>query len=165
MRYLGQPVSLCDESGTQEGEERAEARCEQYLKRWAESEEKLTVASSYFWAIGDRSQASQEGLFRTILVQLVESHPDVIPIVSPSRWESLCLFNEDTRCFTEDELKAMFQQAVVEISSRAKVDLFIDGLDEFDGDCKQDGNEGTLSGPEDTAIQRPRSRSAFPLHG
>ncbi|KAI9905071.1 hypothetical protein N3K66_001600 [Trichothecium roseum] len=30
----------------------------------------------------------------------------------------------------------MFQQAVAKISSRAKVALFIDGLDGFDGDCK-----------------------------
>lgn len=136
MRYMCQPVSPSDESGIQEGGKGAEARCEQYLKQWSGSQQKLIVASFYFWAIGERSQASQEGLFRTLLVQLLQAHPDVIPSISPSRWEFLCLFNEDTRPFTEDELGTMFRQAVVEISSRAKVALFIDGLDEFDGDCK-----------------------------
>ncbi|KAL2214042.1 hypothetical protein CC79DRAFT_1391923 [Sarocladium strictum] len=136
MRYMCQPIPLGEETGSQEGGKGVKARCEQYLKQWAGDNEKLTVASFYFWAIGDRSQASQEGLFRTILVQLLAAHPDVIPIVSPSRWEFLCLFNEDPTPFTDDELKAMFLQAVVGISSRAKVALFIDGLDEFDGDCK-----------------------------
>lgn len=134
MRYMCQPISPSDESGIQEGGKGA--RCEPYLKQWSGSEQKLIVASFYFWAIGEHSQASQEGLFRTLLLQLLQAHPDVIPSISPSRWESLCLFNEDTRPFTEDELGTMFQHAVAEISSRAKVALFIDGLDEFDGDCK-----------------------------
>ncbi|KAF4441063.1 Vegetative incompatibility protein HET-E-1 [Fusarium austroafricanum] len=124
MKYLLQPI----DQSTQQN------RCEEYLQQWA-GEKNLTIASFHFWAIGSDIQASQEGLFRTLLVQLLRAHPDVIPLVAPSRWESLCLFNEDPRHLSPDELGDMFRQAVRHISFRAKLALFIDGLDEFDGDC------------------------------
>ncbi|KAI7764523.1 hypothetical protein LZL87_003728 [Fusarium oxysporum] len=124
MKYLLQPV---DESSNAN-------RCNEYLQQWA-GDQKLTVASFHFWAIGSDIQASKEGLLRTLLVQLFRAHPDVIPLVAPSCWESLCLFNEDPRRLSQDELGDMFRQAVKHISSRAKLALFIDGLDEFDGDC------------------------------
>ncbi|KAH7214576.1 hypothetical protein DER44DRAFT_654256 [Fusarium oxysporum] len=124
MKYLLQPV---DESSNAN-------RCNEYLQQWA-GDRKLTIASFHFWAIGSDIQASKEGLLRTLLVQLFRAHPDVIPLVASSRWESLCLFNEDPRRLSLDELGDMFRQAIKHISTRAKLALFIDGLDEFDGDC------------------------------
>ncbi|KAH7214187.1 hypothetical protein BKA60DRAFT_542793 [Fusarium oxysporum] len=124
MKYILQPV---DESSNAN-------RCNEYLQQWA-GDRKLTIASFHFWAIGSDIQASKEGLLRTLLVQLFRAHPDVIPLVASSRWESLCLFNEDPRRLSLDELGNMFRQAIKHISTRAKLALFIDGLDEFDGDC------------------------------
>ncbi|KAF9770328.1 hypothetical protein IL306_012138 [Fusarium sp. DS 682] len=123
MKYLLQPISQTTN----------ENRCTDYLQQWA-GDKKLTIASFHFWAIGSDIQASKEGLLRTLLVQLFRAHPDVIPLVAPARWESLCLFNEDRR-LSQDELGDMFHQAVKSISTRAKLALFIDGLDEFNGDC------------------------------
>ncbi|KAF4946752.1 hypothetical protein FGADI_10956 [Fusarium gaditjirri] len=124
MKYLLQPI----------GGSSNENRCNQYLQQWA-GDQKLTIATFHFWAIGSDIQASKEGLFRTLLVQLFRAHPDVIPLVASSRWESLCLFNEDPRRLSHYELEVMFRQTIKHISTKAKLALFIDGLDEFDGDC------------------------------
>ncbi|KAF5972356.1 heterokaryon incompatibility protein het-E-1 [Fusarium coicis] len=124
MKYLLQPI----------GGSSNENRCSEYLQQWV-GDQKLTIATFHFWAIGSDIQASKEGLLRTLLFQLFRAHPDVIPLVASSRWESLCLFNEDPRRLSQDELEDMFRQAVKHINSRAKLALFIDGLDEFDGDC------------------------------
>ncbi|KAJ4007312.1 hypothetical protein NW752_007708 [Fusarium irregulare] len=143
MRYLLQPVIKSDDgdqtsvvaSTSAENIADPHARCATYLKQWAGTENELTVVSFHFWATGSELQRSQEGLFRTLLVQLFRAHPDVIPMVAPLRWESLCLFNIDPRNFSQIDLKDMFQKAIVQICSRAKLAMFIDGLDEFEGDC------------------------------
>ncbi|KAJ4252943.1 hypothetical protein NW762_010850 [Fusarium torreyae] len=135
MRYILQPTIQAVEHDDETNVLLPHSRCEEHLRRWSGSEHKLTIASFHFWAIGAKIQASQEGLFRTLLVQLLRAHPEIIPVVSPSRWESLCLLNEDPKGFSQDELGIMFRQAVIQISTRAKLALFIDGLDEFDGDC------------------------------
>ncbi|KAG8673121.1 hypothetical protein FPOAC2_06550 [Fusarium poae] len=143
MRYLLQPVgqSQHDNNESVKGSmspERAtlpHGRCEQHLKQWAGNDNKLTVISFHFWAVGSKLQRSQEGLLRTLLVQLLRAHPEVIPVVAPLRWESLCLFNLDPKSFSQIELGDMFQRATVYISTRAKLAMFIDGLDEFDGNC------------------------------
>ncbi|RBR18173.1 hypothetical protein FVER53590_10155 [Fusarium verticillioides] len=124
MKYLLQPID-----GSSNGN-----RCSEYLQQWA-GDQQLTIATFHFWAIGSDIQASKEGLLRTLLVQLFRAHPDVIPLVASSRWESLCLFNEDPRRLSQDELEDMFRQAIKHINSRANLAIFIDGLDEFDGDC------------------------------
>ncbi|KAF5675413.1 heterokaryon incompatibility protein het-E-1 [Fusarium circinatum] len=124
MKYLLQPIDGSSH----------ENRCNGYLQQWA-GDQKLTIATFHFWAIGSDIQASKEGLLRTLLVQLFRAHPEVIPLVASSRWESLCLFNEDPKRLSQEELEDMFRHAVKYVSSRAKLALFIDGLDEFDGDC------------------------------
>ncbi|RGP59031.1 vegetative incompatibility protein het-e-1 [Fusarium sporotrichioides] len=143
MRYLLQPVSQ-DQDGNYESTAGSTSpgsailphgRCEQHLKHWAGNNDKLTIVSFHFWAVGSKLQSSQEGLLRTLLVQLLRAHPEVIPVVAPLRWESLCLFNLDPKNFSQIELGDMFQQAIVYISTRAKLAMFIDGLDEFDGNC------------------------------
>ncbi|RFN51453.1 vegetative incompatibility protein het-e-1 [Fusarium flagelliforme] len=143
MRYLLQPISesegnnrtLVAASASPESIAHPHGRCATYLKQWAGTEHELTVVSFHFWAVGSELQSSQEGLFRTLLVQLLRAHPEVIPMVAPLRWESLCLFNIDPRNFNQVELGDMFQKAIVHISTRAKLAIFIDGLDEFEGDC------------------------------
>ncbi|KAI1070579.1 hypothetical protein LB507_006794, partial [Fusarium sp. FIESC RH6] len=143
MRYLLQPVSANDggnqtsiaASTSPESIAHPHGRCATYLKQWAGTEHELTVVSFHFWAIGSDLQSSQEGLFRTLLVQLLRAHPEVIPVVAPLRWESLCLFNIDPRQFSQIELGDMFQKAIVHICTQAKLAIFIDGLDEFEGDC------------------------------
>ena len=143
MRYLLQSISESDggdqtsvaTSTNQESATYRHSRCAKFLKQWAGDGYEITIVSFHFWAVGTELQSSQEGLFRTLLVQLFRAHPEVIPMVAPLRWESLCLFNIDPRNFGQIELGDMFQKAIVHISTRAKLAIFIDGLDEFEGDC------------------------------
>jgi len=142
MKYLLRPV--CGSSG---GNNRASiatstdaksathtySRCAKYLRKWAGNDNDLTIVSFHFWAVGSELQSSQEGLLRTLLVQLLRAHPEVIPVVAPLRWESLYLFNTDPRNFSLIDLGDIFKKAIIRISTRAKLAIFIDGLDEFEG--------------------------------
>lgn len=93
------------------------------------------MASFYFWALGPEIQASKEGLYRTLIFQLLSQRPDSIPQVCPERWEALCLFGEITKSFDENELRHILDAALKSLTSREKVCVFVDGLDEFAGDC------------------------------
>lgn len=93
------------------------------------------MASFYFWALGPEIQASKEGLYRTLIYQLLSQRPDTIPLVSPERWERLCLFGEIPQRFEESELRHSLGSALSVLTSKEKVCVFVDGLDEFAGDC------------------------------
>ncbi|KAK1765197.1 hypothetical protein QBC33DRAFT_593208 [Phialemonium atrogriseum] len=142
MRYISQPIPNPGEEETMAilpSPMTHQPRCAQYLNKWAGDELPLIMASFYFWAAGSsKTQTSQAGLFRSILYQLLKASLESIPVIAPSRWEALSLFNEDPRDFTEGELGETLCRAVKHIAATSKVALFVDGLDEFEG------NPGTL---------------------
>lgn len=128
MRFLSQPTQATTASETSKN------RCWQHLQKWTGGETPLIMASFYFWAAGaSEIQTSQSGLFRSLLYQLLQACPQFIASVSPTRWESVSLFNEDMRNISEEELREMLYRAVGLITATSKVALFVDGLDEFDG--------------------------------
>ncbi|KAH6888463.1 hypothetical protein B0T10DRAFT_548925 [Thelonectria olida] len=141
MKFITQPAETSRASADDEAhdEEEEEARCAKYLRNRTQ-EKPFTLASFYFWAAGSVEQKSTLGLFLTILAQLLRAHPEAIPFVSPSAWEALSLFNETPETFSLEEGQAMFHRAVMHIDSFTTPVLFIDGLDEFDGD-----HEGLIS--------------------
>lgn len=111
-------------------------RCNEYLLHWAK-DQPLVVVTFYFWAgTVDQMQTSKQGLYRTLLSQILEACPEAIPYAAPARWETLCLFNVDTRPLTVTDLQEMLVRAVQYVSSRMKLCFFIDGLDEFKGKIK-----------------------------
>lgn len=93
------------------------------------------MASFYFWALGPEIQASKEGLYRTLIYELLSQRPDIIPLVSPERWEALCLFGEIPKTFEATELRHFLASTLSIITSKEQVCVFVDGLDEFAGDC------------------------------
>lgn len=109
-----------------------ESRCRKHLKNWAGDAELIT-ATFFFWNSGVNLQMTQKGLVLSLLSQILRQAPDLIPLVSPTRWEALCLFNDDPRELTEPELQEMLRFAVGKLGEHSKVCLFVDGLDEFDG--------------------------------
>jgi energy-coupling factor transporter ATP-binding protein EcfA2 len=125
MRYISQVPG---------GDTRRHPRCEKYLRKWAGDQIPLVMATFFFWAAGSQMQTSPVGLFRTLLCQLLAACPEVIPIVSPRRWEVLAMLNHDDRQFKHEELVEMLHQTIAQISKSSKLILFVDGLDEFDGD-------------------------------
>ena len=77
---------------------------------------------------------TQAGLIRSLLHQILVWAPELIPQISPKRWEVLCLFNEDlSDGWSDHELEQMMRSAMIHLPDETKLCLFIDGLDEFDG--------------------------------
>ncbi|KAL2693524.1 hypothetical protein Neosp_000084 [[Neocosmospora] mangrovei] len=134
MKFLTQPHQSCETTESPESLP-LENRCTKYLRHWA-GDQRLIVASFYFWAAGTTAQKSHKGLFKTLLSQLLRAFPEAIPFTSPKQWGVLSLFNEVTPEVPERELRNMFRRAVQHISSKANVALFVDGLDEFEGDLE-----------------------------
>ncbi|KAI1275807.1 hypothetical protein F5Y07DRAFT_409016 [Xylaria sp. FL0933] len=112
------------------------SKCDLYLEKWAGSEDALLVASFYFWASGTSMQASQSGLFRSLLFQLLKKRPKLIQRVAPQVWEASCLFGWAKIVYLDEDLRAMLYSSIKILveEEKSKVCLFIDGLDEYDGD-------------------------------
>lgn len=110
------------------------SRSHAYLQRWAGSK-KLIVASFYFYT-GDEAQTTQRGLFMTLLREIFDQCPDLLPLASPGKWENVCLFGMSPD-WTDLELKRLLLQCIESLGCLdAKMALFVDGLDEFGGDPK-----------------------------
>ncbi|KAI1860792.1 uncharacterized protein JN550_011254 [Neoarthrinium moseri] len=126
MRYVSGP-------GSSTGGKHGHPRCREYLDQWAVSR-KLIIASFYFWNSGLQVQTTQKGLLMTLLRQILEECPDLLSFASPSRWESLCLFGQIPD-WQDSELQSIFHLCIRNLKRcNAAAALFVDGLDEFEGD-------------------------------
>ncbi|KAG8166856.1 hypothetical protein KVR01_002545 [Diaporthe batatas] len=133
MKFITQPVSDPSSASHKAIENGIiNLRCTEYLKTWA-GDRPLSVACFYFWAAGSDIQTSKEGLFRTLLHQLLSANKEIISEISPDRWESLCIFDSDPKPILETELRTLMSRTVQRLCSTSKVCLFLDGLDEFTG--------------------------------
>jgi hypothetical protein len=137
MKFLCSPTAEMLHTGdTQKkpdlGVVRGQSRCHPHLQNWAGTSG-LVVASFYFWNSGMELQMSQMGLLRTLLCQIVTQRPEILPVVSPKEWESVCLFDHRIESWFLGDLHRMLFQAVKALKNDSKVLFFIDGLDEFDG--------------------------------
>jgi hypothetical protein len=105
----------------------------EYLKRWA-PDGTIVTASYFFWNSGTNMQMSQQGLLQSLLHQILLSYPALTSSLLPERWEAHYLFGDDPHPLTELELRQAFTLLKKVDPSVAKFCLFVDGLDEFDGD-------------------------------
>ncbi|KAI0432913.1 hypothetical protein F5Y09DRAFT_300773 [Xylaria sp. FL1042] len=112
------------------------SKCHKYLEKWAGSKDALLVASFYFWASGTSMEASQGSLFRSLLFQLLRKRPNLIQRVAPQVWEAWCLFGWPKTAYLEEDLRDMLYNLIKILveEEKSKVCLFVDGLDEYDGD-------------------------------
>ncbi|KAF7536583.1 hypothetical protein G7054_g4457 [Neopestalotiopsis clavispora] len=96
----------------------------------------LIVAKFYFWNSGCAEQMSQEGLLQSLLLDIL-SHDlhHLVPKIFPRRWRVARLLGQDTRHWTLSELRGGFENILAH-SQSFKLCLFIDGLDEFEGNHK-----------------------------
>jgi hypothetical protein len=108
-------------------------RTAQQLKIWA-AERPLVIAAFFFWNSGGIMQMSQIGLLRSILFDILHQCPQFVSKAFPERWEIFRLFGEDTSPFEEFELRRALNTLVQECSTSKKLCIFVDGLDELEGD-------------------------------
>ncbi|RSL77245.1 hypothetical protein CEP51_009228 [Fusarium floridanum] len=95
------------------------------LRKWAGPLD-LCCASHFFWNQGFPLEKSQEGLLQSLLYQILRQVP------------SLALLADSDRPRAEGwkfkQLKSFFDRITLKTSHSTKFCLFIDGLDEYDGD-------------------------------
>ncbi|KAF2114241.1 hypothetical protein BDV96DRAFT_112563 [Lophiotrema nucula] len=101
----------------------------QALDRWAGST-RLVRASFYFWNAGTPMQKSLQGLLQSLLYTILDSCPDLVPIVCPQRWETI----RSSRSWSVSELKSAFEVLTTQTSIDRKFYFHVDGLDEYAGD-------------------------------
>lgn len=133
MRYVSQPPAG-DNPSDQPKSPEILPQCFPFLEKWA-GNQPLLIVSFYFWAVGSQMQRSKEGMLRTLLHELLEqAEPEMIAKIAPESWEALCLFDDDPRPYSEDLLQRMLSRALKCLSTKNKICIFIDGLDEFKGE-------------------------------
>ncbi|KAK7917514.1 Vegetative incompatibility protein HET-E-1 [Apiospora marii] len=104
-----------------------------HLRKWAGATP-LVVASFYFWNSGSVAQMSQLGLLRSLIHDILAQRPELVPKVLPGRLGLAAILGRNTREFQFHELIQAFERILECARDTFKLCLFIDGLDEFDGD-------------------------------
>ncbi|KAK8037378.1 hypothetical protein PG991_000724 [Apiospora marii] len=104
-----------------------------HLRKWA-GVTPLVVASFYFWNSGSVAQMSQDGLLRSLLYDILLQRPELVSKVLPERLRLAATLGRHSRGFQFHELKQAFERILECSRGTFKLCLFIDGLDEFDGD-------------------------------
>ena len=113
------------------------------LDEWA-GQSKCMVASYYFWSAGTRLQKTIEGLLRSLLFDIFVRHPHSIPIAVPDRWDQLSgkhlngvghvIEGRVAKPWTVPEMSRALERLSPREGVTQHLCLFIDGLDEYDGD-------------------------------
>ncbi|KAI0101794.1 hypothetical protein GGR51DRAFT_312049 [Nemania sp. FL0031] len=130
MKYISHPNEFRESRDPR-------ARCYEDLSKWS-GDSRLIIASFYFWNTGVHMQATQKGMMMTLLYQILKQCPGLAPFVSPARWETLCLFGAYSRDWDERELRDSVHNAISNAQyCDARIALFIDGLDEFEGKSEE----------------------------
>ncbi|KUI62489.1 hypothetical protein VP1G_09611 [Cytospora mali] len=114
------------------------------LGLWAGDNRKLVRSNHYFWSTGDKMQKSYEGLYRSILYDVLTKCPSLIQKVFQEQWNSLVKDMSPTatgKIVIEQSLfrPPMFKKAFEDLINHQLDDNYclcvtIDGLDEFEGD-------------------------------
>jgi hypothetical protein len=105
-------------------------RTRDYLHKWAQGR-KLLVAGFFFYELGTSTlQKSQEGLFASILYEILRPHQKFLPsLFAPFRNSKHGRTEEFT--WTLTELKVLFEALLSSSAEDIRICLFIDGLDEY----------------------------------
>jgi hypothetical protein len=104
-----------------------------HMLPWA-NEAGVVRASCFFWNAGNKLQKSTTGLLRTLLTQLFEQTPDLIPrVVQPRKWQTARLAGNHVIDWTDSELQDCLREYILYAAKSTKVFLLVDGLDEFEG--------------------------------
>lgn len=108
-------------------------RTKDALSKWAGSKQLIT-AQFFFWNAGTELQKSQEGLLQSLLFQVLRQCPTMILNVCERRQEH-DPFENGTMPWTVTELLDCFSRLKRQTQSSSRFCFFIDGLDEYHGEC------------------------------
>ncbi|CAN9236054.1 unnamed protein product [Alternaria sp. RS040] len=97
------------------------------LRIWA-GEDQLIVADFYFWSPGAEMQKSQEGLFRSLLWQVLDQNMSLASTLFAEQYLPHAGWNEFP---TYHQLRRAFGRLTSHSLDSTKLAMVIDGLDEF----------------------------------
>lgn len=91
-------------------------------------------ASYYSWSPGNKLQKSLEGLLRSLLLQILEKKPDLIPdVIDDTKWSSAQRSLINFTDWTNLELLSSLERCIRGLHGLfIRVLFFVDGLDEFE---------------------------------
>lgn len=108
------------------------------LQEWARSNESsLLVVSHFFWCSGRKMQSSREGLWRNLLFLVLKQYRELIPLMFSQRLQDDVLnlqYLREQSWERRDIVDALSQLPIHLYRQKLVMCLFIDGLDEFEGD-------------------------------
>lgn len=110
------------------------ARTKRALTSWtrlSRNGSQLVLAKFFFWNLGTPMQKSTPGLLRALLATVLQAHPSLIPAVLPDIYQNWKPGMEEP---TYTELKRAWKILIDRSKSFLRLAIFIDGLDEFEGD-------------------------------
>lgn len=123
-----------------------DTRTSQILSQWSGAMPVL-VATFFFWNSGTREQRSQIGLLRSLLFQIMHHRPALIHVLFPEehamlRDQPLSAVRDYPRhSWSLRRLQDAVQRLVDMQDLQLKICLFIDGLDEFEGNDDQNDRQ------------------------
>ncbi|KAI1754193.1 hypothetical protein F4782DRAFT_493578 [Xylaria castorea] len=108
------------------------------LESWA-GKTSLVFGRFFFWNAGTEMQKSIEGLYRNILSEILRQCPPMMEVAFPRHCNNELNLTDDRlgrSPFRFSELETVFEQLIRndDIFQRHSICLFIDGLDEYQGD-------------------------------
>ncbi|KAE9366774.1 hypothetical protein N431DRAFT_471808 [Stipitochalara longipes BDJ] len=113
------------------------------LKSWAGTNP-LCSSTFFFWNSGTPEQKSQSGLLAALLHDILNQCPALIPVILSLDWSRVysALLGTGISPFLGlypnlETLRSAFQALGQQTAVPVKICLFVDGLDEFDGDHEQ----------------------------
>lgn len=112
------------------------SRTKEALAIWAGTRTCVT-ASHFFWISGTTMQMSQEGLFRSLLYEILRARPQMVEALCPSLWEEAANINVSERDLDQMWSRLALKYAISHLKAYCDDTMFcffIDGLDEYKGD-------------------------------
>jgi hypothetical protein len=101
----------------------------QYLQEWSGGA-RLVKASHYFWISGTPMQKSLSGLLQSLLFDVLNACPELVPILCPDKWKS----TSGTTAWSNAELRQAFTVLKGLDYTSSRFYFHVDGLDEYHGD-------------------------------
>jgi hypothetical protein len=111
-----------------------DSRTMEALRQWAGSSD-LVIVTFFFWYAGTALQKSQDGLLRSLLLDVLTRRPELVPVLFPDVCRSILAGQlPDHIQLSHIELKKAFITFISSIPSGLKVFFIVDGIDEYEGD-------------------------------
>lgn len=102
------------------------------LRIWSRGYE-VFMPSFFFWSPGTQLQKSLAGLLRSLIYQIMDKFPDLMPVLTSAMGPAQNRLQQ-IPTWTEHRLRATLQQLLSDRLEKYRLCIFIDGLDEFSGD-------------------------------